>query len=81
MDINHKAADDFQENSREEKNAIIINEPLEDMMNEYERKIIIESLKQNDYNVLKTSKGLTIPRQTLYYKMNKLGIKVDKKVE
>lgn len=81
VDMNHKVADDFQKNSREEKNTITINESLEDMMNEYERKIIIESLRQNDYNVLKTSKGLNIPRQTLYYKMNKLEIKVDKKVE
>jgi len=81
IDINHKAADEIQENSGEEKNAIIINAPLNEMMNEYERKIISESLRKNDYNVLKTSKGLDIPRQTLYYKMEKLGIRVDKRVE
>lgn len=81
IDINHKAAYYLQENSKEEKNAIIINEPLDEMMNEYERKIISESLRRNDYNVVKTSKGLNIPRQTLYYKMKKLGIKVDKRLE
>ncbi len=81
VDINHKVTDYFQENIKEEKNVIIINESLDEMMNEYERKIISESLKQNDYNVVKTSKGLNIPRQTLYYKMKKLGIKVDKSLE
>lgn len=81
VDISHKAADYIQENSGEEKNVIIINEPLDEMLNEYERKIISESLRQNDYNIVKTSKGLNIPRQTLYYKMKKLGIKVDKRLE
>jgi len=50
-------------------------------MNEHERKIISKSLKQNDYNVVKTSKMLNIPRQTLYYKMKRLGIKADKSME
>jgi arginine utilization regulatory protein len=81
VDISHKAADYIQENRGEEKNVININEPLDEMLNEYERKIISESLKRNDYNIVKTSKGLNIPRQTLYYKMKKLGIKVDKRLE
>ena len=81
VDINYKAADDIQENIVEEKNSIIINEPLNEIMNEYERKIISRSLRQNDYNVSKTSERLNIPRQTLYYKMKKLGIKVDKILE
>lgn len=58
----------------------IIDEPLNELMNRYERKIISESLIQNDYNISKTSKKLDIPRQTLYYKMDKLGLKVDKKI-
>ncbi|WP_312814599.1 sigma 54-interacting transcriptional regulator [Sedimentibacter sp.] len=81
VDINYKAADDIQENIAEEKNTIIINEPLNEIMNEYERKIISKTLRQNDYNVSKTSERLNIPRQTLYYKMKKLGIKVDKILE
>jgi arginine utilization regulatory protein len=81
VDINHKATDYLQENRGEEKNIIIINETLDEMMNEYERKIISKSLKQNDYNVVKTSKMLNIPRQTLYYKMKRLGIKADKSME
>ncbi len=81
IDMNHKESDDIQENRVEEKNEVVINAPLNEMMNEYERKIISESLRQNNYNVLKTSKRLDIPRQTLYYKMEKLGIRVDKRVE
>jgi arginine utilization regulatory protein len=55
--------------------------PLSDMLNEYERKIITTALIQNECNVSKTAKNLDIPRQTLYYKMDKLKIKVDKKLE
>lgn len=79
--LNHKTVNDLQENRVEDKNIIMINEPLDEMMSEYERKIISESLKQNDYNVSKTSERLNIPRQTLYYKMKKLGIKVDKTLD
>lgn len=81
VDINYKVTDVVKESHREEINVINFNEPLEDLMNEYERKIISESLKYNDYNVSKTSESLGIPRQTLYYKMKKLGIKVDKRLE
>ena len=74
----------------ERKNEIINNKPLfenqiddslNEIMNRYERKVISQALAQNDYNISKTSKRLDIPRQTLYYKMDKLGIKVDKKVD
>lgn len=79
--INHKNADYFNKNAGEFKNEIIINEELNVMMDEYERKIISESLRQNDYNILKTSRILNVPRQTLYYKMKKLGIRIDKSLE
>lgn len=81
VDISKKVTNNIQKNSGKENNEIIINEPLDEMLNEYERKIISESLRRNDYNIVKTSKGLNIPRQTLYYKMKKLGIKVDKRLE
>lgn len=58
-----------------------IDDSLNEIMNRYERKIISQALVQNVYNISKTSKRLDIPRQTLYYKMDKLGIKVDKKVD
>jgi arginine utilization regulatory protein len=58
-----------------------IDEPLKDLMNRYERKIISQSLIQNNYNISKTSKQLDIPRQTLYYKMDKLRMKLDKQLE
>jgi arginine utilization regulatory protein len=54
---------------------------LSEMLDEYERKIITTALMQNECNVSKTAKNLDIPRQTLYYKMDKLKIKVDKKLE
>ena len=59
----------------------IIEGPLTTIMDNYERKIISDALMQNDYNISKTSRKLDIPRQTLYYKMDKLGIKVDKRLD
>ena len=59
----------------------LIDDSLNEIMNRYERKVISQALVQNEYNISKTSKRLDIPRQTLYYKMDKLGIKVDKKVD
>ena len=47
----------------------------------WRKKIISSALVQNDYNISKTARRLSIPRQTLYYKMDKLEIKVDKKLE
>lgn len=81
VDLNHKKVEYFKENIQEDKNKIIINEPLDEIIDEYERKIISESLRQNGYNILRTSKILNVPRQTLYYKMKKLGIKIDKRLD
>ncbi|MBP1927310.1 arginine utilization regulatory protein [Sedimentibacter acidaminivorans] len=58
-----------------------IDEPLNELLSQYEKRIICQSLLKNDYNISKTSRKLDIPRQTLYYKMDKLGIKVDKGIE
>jgi len=81
VDINRNDEDYLKPNIDEKKNTLIINKPLDQMLNEFEHKIISESLRQNDFNVVKTSKGLDVPRQTLYYKMKRLGIKVDKITE
>lgn len=78
----------FVEQKRKEENIanyifpnVEIDEPLNELLSRYEKKIISQTLIKNDYNISKTSKKLNIPRQTLYYKMDKLGIKVDKRVE
>ncbi len=80
VDNNYKGANIFKRSNREEENPLNVYESLEKMMNEHEHRIISQSLRQNDFNVSKTSEILKIPRQTLYYKMKKLGIKVDKKL-
>jgi DNA-binding NtrC family response regulator len=54
---------------------------LSDQVEQFERKVIINALKQYDCNISKTSKKLGLPRQTLYYKMDKLNIKMDKKLD
>ncbi len=78
----------FVEQKRKDENFISryisdeeTDKPLNDLLSQYEKKIISQSLFNNDYNISKTAKKLKIPRQTLYYKMDKLGIKVDKSIE
>lgn len=55
-----------------------INKPLKELLYEYERKIIIEVLKDNKYNISAAANILGIPRQTLYYKFKKLNIEIEK---
>jgi len=55
-----------------------IDKPLNELLSSYEEEIISRSLIQNNFNISKTAQKLNIPRQTLYYKMDKLNIKVDK---
>lgn len=54
---------------------------LSEQVEHFERKVIINALKKYDCNISKTSKKLGIPRQTLYYKMDKLNIKMDKTLD
>ncbi|WP_313340308.1 sigma 54-interacting transcriptional regulator [Sedimentibacter sp.] len=57
------------------------SKPLSEQLNLFERNIIIKTLKKYDYNISKAAKKLCIPRQSLYYKMDKLNIKLDKSAE
>jgi arginine utilization regulatory protein len=54
---------------------------LSEQVEQFERNVIINALKQYDCNISKTSKKLGLPRQTLYYKMDKLNIKMDKTLD
>lgn len=54
---------------------------LTEQVEQFERKIILSTLNQYHCNISKTAKKLGIPRQTLYYKMDKLNIKLDKNAE
>lgn len=78
--------------SKQHKNQVIENDfvtselniysgPLNEQVEQFERNVIVNALKQYDCNISKTAKILGIPRQTLYYKMDKLNIKLDKNAE
>lgn len=54
------------------KNDIDLNQ----IMNDKEKEIILEALKENNNNKRKTAEALNIPRSTLYFKMNKYGINI-----
>ncbi len=55
--------------------------PLSEQISQFERKVIIKTLEKYDCNITKTAKKLGVPRQTLYYKMDKLNIKLDKSAD
>lgn len=50
---------------------------LNDELDNLERKIIMSSLEENDWNYTKTSKSLGIIRQSLAYRMKRLNIERD----
>lgn len=49
--------------------------PLRETLEETEKNIIYEALRETDWNITKTSELIGIPRQTLQYKMKKYGLK------
>lgn len=51
--------------------------PLNEIIDYIEKKMIIKAIKRCGNNVSKASTLLRVPRQTLQYKINKYGIKVD----
>lgn len=71
----------YIENENVIKESNIYSGPLNVQVEQFERNVIINALKQYDCNISKTAKKLEIPRQTLYYKMDKLNIKLDKSAQ
>ncbi|SKC76522.1 sigma-54 interaction domain-containing protein [Maledivibacter halophilus] len=47
------------------------NSGLNSIMNKYEKQVILNSLKKNDYNITKSAKELKIHRQALQYRIKK----------
>ncbi|MDR7857574.1 sigma 54-interacting transcriptional regulator [Tissierella sp.] len=56
------------------KNTNIYESSLNEIMEETERTLIKEALNKTDNNITKTAELLKIPRQTLQYRISKLGI-------
>lgn len=48
---------------------------LDEMLSDYEYKIIYQALEKNSWNQSKAARALKISEQTMRYKMNKLGIR------
>ncbi len=63
--------------ARQELEARESNANLEHLLEDFERRVITETLKRNDYNVARTSAALGLgSRQTLYKKLKRLAIDV-----
>jgi DNA-binding NtrC family response regulator len=51
--------------------------PLENMLDDFERRVITEALKLHDYNIARAATALGLgSRQTLYKKLKRLAINV-----
>lgn len=59
---------------QKKKNTNIYESSLAEVIEETERTLIREALKQTDNNVTRTAELLKIPRQTLQYKIQRLGL-------
>jgi arginine utilization regulatory protein len=70
-----------QKSEKEEKEKFEIDKPLKEIVDEYEKKVIVHALEEKDYSITKAAKLLGVPRQTLHYKINKLDITIKKTIE
>lgn len=52
---------------------------LDDYLEKIEKRIILKTLEDNNFNKSETAKQLKIPRATLYYKMEKYNITIDER--
>lgn len=66
-----------QENISESISESTLNYSLEEKVNEFEKDLILKSLDNNTWNVTKTAKSLGVTRQSLIYRMRKLGLNRD----
>ena len=67
--------------NRELKEEIYEIKPLNAAVEELEKGMIINSLKRTEGNITKASNFLSIPRQTLHYKINKYSIDINKYIK
>ena len=67
--------------SRDPKKRFLIDRPLKEIIDDYEKKVIILALEEKEYCITKAANLLGIPRQTLHYKINKLDITIKKAIE
>jgi DNA-binding NtrC family response regulator len=73
----HLSEQIYPANSRKTQNSLRSAENLEVLLEDYERRVITETLKRNDCNVARTSEALGLgSRQTLYKKLKRLAIDI-----
>jgi transcriptional regulator with PAS, ATPase and Fis domain len=73
----HLSEQIYPTNSKKVKDDKRAAENLEVLLEDYERRVITETLKRNDCNVARTSEALGLgSRQTLYKKLKRLAIDI-----
>lgn len=71
---------DFQLESRLRREATPViggDKSLDEMLEEFEKNLILQALEQSNYNVARAAEQLKISRHALRYRMQRLNLKVD----
>ncbi len=68
---------DAMQTSNQYNNDFIFCKTLQEKLNDMEKKLILQALDANKWNVTKSAKSLGITRQSLIYRMRKFNIKQD----
>jgi arginine utilization regulatory protein len=66
----------FKSNGNKYSFRIDEKQPLDRILEEVEKSLILEAMQNNDNNISKSSEKLGIKRQTLQHKLKKYGIKI-----
>lgn len=56
-----------------------LGKSMKERLADYERKLLIESLERNEYNIVNVAEEFEMTRQNVYLRMKKLGIQVGNK--
>jgi transcriptional regulator with PAS, ATPase and Fis domain len=75
--IEARSLPDFHLENRLRKSelpALTTSQSIDDLMSNFERELILQTLDQNLYNLTKTAEQLKISRHALRYRMQRLNI-------
>src|SRR5262249_29149037 len=83
-EIQPRSLPDFHLETRLRKGdlpTVASNQSIDDVMGNFERELIMQTLDQNRYNLTKTAEHLKISRHALRYRMQRLNIHVGTEAE
>ncbi|MHB8523723.1 MAG: sigma-54-dependent transcriptional regulator [Limisphaerales bacterium] len=83
-DIQPESLPDFQIEARLGKSTLGViptDQPLDEMMSNYEREVVLTTLERNHFSLTKTAEQLKLSRHALRYRMQRLNLSADTSIE